>query len=183
MGELLATFIKWILCVVGWFVACCAPALFIVWFVVLIEHLTNNPNGLPTIIPSPVGLAVTLAIFGAFGMTVGFSANVGSQQLRKSMRRTAIFYTISALGLTLLGFSIAGTQLQTPIQECCASSNRLFIAWILLGSYVVSGVAGIIGITGGTFVLTMNIQHLWDSPTDATAQDTSSPKQDRRPRR
>lgn len=65
---------------------------------ILTDPILDNPYATG----SPFTLAQVMAIFGAFGLVAGFSDHIG-HELKRDMRRVAIYHFVSALCFCLLG--------------------------------------------------------------------------------
>ena len=147
-------------------VAALTPTLGLLWWIAYSNYIVNNPLDLPANFPSPFQLAILMAIFGAFGMASGFSSQVGSNALKKSMRQVALLFTLAALGLTLMGISLAGATPQPPAEGCCRTFQEQITGWILLIAFFAGASAGWFGGAVGAMFFAINVRDLWNASPD-----------------
>ncbi len=103
LNFILRHLVRWIVVVVG--ATLLGTIMAIVYtgvFIWNLSFLTDPVLDNPYATGSPFTLAQVMAIFGVFGLAAGFSDRV-EQELKRDMRRVAIFHFVSALCFCMLG--------------------------------------------------------------------------------
>ena len=119
---------------------------------------------------TPFTAAQVAAIFGGFGLVVGFSGHRDSD-LRQKMRLVGVLFTLSALGFSLMGMLL-------PLSESFStgsSGSASLIGWILAIDFSVV----IVSFTAGTFIWLSLVKRLIgeDKPDTETGR-SPSPRSD-----
>ena len=128
---------------------------------VLTDPILDNPYATG----SPFTLAQVMAIFGAFGLAAGFSDRV-EQELKRDMRRVAIYHFVSALCFCLLGLLLPAIPYA---EEGTASS------WIIVVAVLVAICGAAISFSWGTADWISNIPRILKNKEPIGSASCQSP--------